>query len=75
MVRRGEGVKRGMRRYIRDNVVVLELLQQTDFPDCRTRHAFVFGFQSNLLEGDNPVRIDIPSLVDNAICTWCEHLR
>ena len=55
-----------------DHVIVLQLFQQTDLPDRSARYAFVFGFQSDLLEGDDSVRVDIPGFVYDTIGTYVE---
>ena len=57
------------REHAPDHVVVLELLQQADLPDCRAGDAFVFGFETNLLEGDDFAVGDIPCFVDDTIGT------
>ena len=35
------------------DVIILELLEQTDFSNGSARNTFVLCFQSNLLEGDD----------------------
>lgn len=53
-----------------DNVVVLvQLFQQTDFPDRGAWHTFIFCFKTNPLEGDNVARFEIFGLEHDAIRT------
>lgn len=53
--------------YARNDVVVFELLEQTDLPDGRAGHSLVLGFESDLLEGNDPVRLDLLGLVDDSV--------
>ena len=51
-----------------DNVVVVQLLQQRDFPDSCAWDALVFLFESDLLEGNNLAVLAVSGLVNYAIC-------
>lgn len=55
-----------------DDMIILELLEETDFPDSCTWNTFVFRFQSNFLECHYPVRVDVSGLVNHAIGTYVD---
>lgn len=51
-----------------DNVVVLaQLLEQTDLPDRRARHALVLRLETDLLERHDVPSGDVPRFVDHAV--------
>ena len=50
----------------RNNLLILQLFQQADFPDSRTRNALIFSLQSDLLQCNDVICLRIPRLVDNA---------
>lgn len=51
------------------NVLVLQLLQETDFPDSRAGDAFILSLQTDLLERDDLVGGEVFGLVDHAVGT------
>ena len=57
-----------------DDMIILELLEETDFPDSCTWNTFVFRFQSDLLQSDYPTGINVSRLIYDTICAWC-HMR
>lgn len=50
-----------------DNVVILELLEETDLADSGGRDALVFSLEPDLLERNNLVGRHVPGLVDHAV--------
>lgn len=46
----GVGMAAGIALY---DIIILELLEQTDLPNSGARDAFVFCFEPNLLEGND----------------------
>ena len=46
-----------------DDVVVVHLFEQADLADRGTRHALILGFESNLFQRDNLVRLFVPGAV------------
>lgn len=56
-------------RCIPDDVLILELLEKTNLANGSAGDAFVFGLESNLLERNDLVCGDVPSLVDDAVGT------
>lgn len=53
------------------DIVVSQLLEQADLPDCRARHALVLGLEADLFERDDPPvgpRAQIPRLVYDTVC-------
>ena len=53
-----------------DDILPLELLQQTDLADRGARHAFVPSVQPYLLQGDDSTSVDMARLVDDTVCAW-----
>jgi hypothetical protein len=56
-----------------DNVWVAHLLEERDLADGCRRHAFILGFQTDLLECDNAVvgGAEVAGFVNNTVCA-CE---
>lgn len=54
-----------------DNVGVSHLLEQRDFADGGRGDALIFGFKSDLLEGNDAIVVKaVECLVNDAICTY-----
>ena len=54
-----------------DYVWVTHLLEQGDFSDGCGGDAFIFGFESDLLQCDDPVIVqEITSFVDDTVRSW-----
>ncbi len=51
-----------------DNVVAVQLLEQTDFPDSGAGNALVFAFEADLLHRHDSVRLVVARLVYDTIC-------
>lgn len=55
--------------YVPNDVVVIELLQETDFSNSSTGYTFIFSFQPDLLKCHQFSSLDLASLVDYTVCT------
>ena len=53
-----------------DDIGVVHLLEQGDFANGGGGHAFVFGFEADLLEGDDSMVRggEVAGFVDDAVC-------
>lgn len=59
-----------------DNVGVVHLLEQGDLANGGRGDALIFGFEADLLEGDDALVLggEVARLVDNSISSWLQLL-
>jgi hypothetical protein len=55
-----------------DDVRVVHLLEEGDLADGGGGDALIFGFKTDLLEGDNALVLggEVARLVDNSVSSW-----
>lgn len=52
-----------------DDIVIIQLLQETDLSNGRAGHALILCLETNLLQRDDLVVVDVASLVHHSVCT------
>ena len=63
------------RHYLLDHVLVLQVLQETDFPDCGRWDTVILLFESDLFDGNEFSSLQVLGLVDNTISSLTELLK
>lgn len=64
-----DDIQDNARRNAPNDVIILQLLEQTDLPDGRAWHTFVLSFEPNLLQGHNLAGVVVLGLVYDTICS------